>query len=133
MKLSKKYVNAKAVCDLLSAFGRHTGVKECDKLVDSVISGLKHLPGIKAPRQNDVQLQDQTFGAISDFVSALDGDTYVEAFTKDGKCIYKGSVGVIEDNYNGEYDNLIEQYEDYVICGIKFVSETEVRVTICEA
>lgn len=119
MRLKKKYINAKLVCDIADAIANQIGDKSSKVFSRLLRKSVKAAPGIKAnepvptlakPVEAKPEPQREVLGSVYDFVSALRGDTRVIAELPSGEIVFDGYLD----------ECLQDEFENYDITNICF-------------
>jgi hypothetical protein len=119
MRLKKKYINAKLVCDIADSIASQIGDKSAKTFSRLLRKSVKAVPGIKVnqpvitaaePVQVPSASQRPVLGSVYDFVSALRGDMRVVAELPSGEIVFDGYLD----------ECLQDELEDYDITNICF-------------
>lgn len=130
MRLRKKYINAKLVCDIADAISNLIGDKSAKTFSRLLKKVVKVAPGIKATRSVPVmskpveskqEPQRKVLGTVFDFVSALRGDTRVIAELPSGEVVFDGYLD----------ECFQEELENYDVTNIAFRNGVAF-VSVCE-
>lgn len=116
MRLKKKYVNAKLVCNIADSIAEQVGDKSAKIFSRLLKKSLKAIPGIKT---NDTVKTDTipeqempdkaVIGSVEEFMAAIRGDIRVVAELPSGEVVFSGYLD----------DCLYDEFEDYDITGIR--------------
>jgi len=113
MRLKRKYVSAKLVCEIAESIARINDTKESKffaKLLRKAVksapyikSNEKPVPEIAEPVNTQPESQQKVLGSVSDFISAIKGDIRTVAKLPSGEIVFDG---YLDENINDEFEDL---------------------------
>lgn len=114
MRLKKKYVNAKLVCDIADDVANQIGDKSAKIFSRLFKKSVKAIPGIKADEADKsspvlTKHDNAVIGSVEEFMAAIRGDIRVVAELPSGEVVFSGYLD----------DCLYDEFEDYDITGIR--------------
>lgn len=114
MRLKKKYVNAKLVCDIVDDVANQIGDKSAKIFSRLFKKAVKAIPGIKAGEVDKsspvlTKPDNAVIGSVEEFMAAIRGDIRVVAELPSGEAVFSGYLN----------DCLYDEFEDYDITGIR--------------
>lgn len=114
MRLKKKYVNAKLICDIADDVANQIGDKSAKIFSRLFKKSVKAIPGIKAGEVDKsspvlTKPDNAVIGSVEEFMAAIRGDIRVVAELPSGESVFSGYLN----------DCLYDEFEDYDITGIR--------------